>query len=50
MKYAILRVHNDNYSLIALPEESYDEWVLIESGLTQNIAELALKGANSASA
>ena len=50
MKYAILRVHNNDYSLIGLPKDSYDEWVLIESGLTQNIAELALKGANSASA
>lgn len=49
MKYAILRVSNDNYSLIALPEDSWEEWVLIEANLTRNIAELALKGANGAS-
>ncbi|URP22305.1 hypothetical protein SEA_BIG4_272 [Microbacterium phage Big4] len=47
MRYAILRVHNDNYSLIGLPEESWDEWVLIEANLSKSIAELALKGANS---
>jgi hypothetical protein len=44
MKYAILRESNGNYSVIAMGEYEYDEWFVMESGLSEAIAKAALKG------